>query len=627
MLICSRVVEQSTVEQTWDIEDRSKGRKGTLGPRILWLQRGGYINDQNFSSFCIFGHGARDSILTSRRREDFGEDSTLLIWLYSRMRRALNRNREGSNTSAGSEKYLEFLVVTGTLTSIFGFIIQFIGLRSMHWSASIAQLAATVIMILIRALVRLRIANRAPTQRIPDGHELDWLATRIGGDPDPLWTSIEEHRQNGYPRGARGDILDDKCWNWTMATGVGIDKFASLDASQFDSGPNDVIKIRRRLGKLSNWTGPVSKFAVAVARSIEAVMNTIFTQKEYPELETVAWSVYGHRGSGKPGKINLHVNRGEDKRWIACAAEIEAVLSLWLYSRNENISNTIPNSMLSCGGTRDDWLRHGQTEMQQRTIRLLGGNEEYYRRDLHWYLGERVNIISQVQVDESPVSEIKDSASPTITIVEIATRNILGFTSSDLGMAPGPQQFTRFRTQAIPLNSDYNETTPNSPNRGSETERYDHLAVVSDSQIELLLAQDLFSSFMWGAVDKMKDTLSVESTLHQIDRIQPTDLVWFDTLRLENTALSIMVREIERAGLGRVKDAYASIIPPLSVKQKLPIPHCLVTHAREKARNHVAHENWKAPQMSTRSFSVYASRLVRPVPSLSRLPPSCMTAS
>ena len=39
------------------------------------------------------------------------------------------------------------------------------------------------------------------------------------------------------------------------------------------------------------------------------------------------------------------------------------------------------NSTLSDDGTKDDWLRHGQAAVQQRTIRLFGGNEEYYRRD------------------------------------------------------------------------------------------------------------------------------------------------------------------------------------------------------------------------------------------------------
>jgi hypothetical protein len=56
-------------------------------------------------------------------------------------------------------------------------------------------------------------------------------------------------------------------------------------------------------------------------------------------------------------------------------------------------------------------------------------------------------------------------------------------------------------------------------------------------------------------------------------------LGWFESVRLENTALSKMAKEIERAVLGSLEEAYISIIPPLSKKRKLPIPDCLVTHA------------------------------------------------
>lgn len=240
----------------------------------------------------------------------------------------------------------------------------------------------------------------------------------------------------------------------------------------------------------------------------------------------------------------------------------------------------------------DDWLRHGETAVQQCTMRLLGGNEEFYCQDLHWYLGEGVNIISQVQVEESHRSEVSDPASPISNTVEIETLNIVGFTNLGPEMTPSRQRFTRFRTQGIRLYSGNGETTPNPRNGSDPIEQYDYLAVVSERQLELLLAQDLFSSFMWSAADKMQ-TLSVESTLHQTGQIQPTDLAWFDSLRLENTALSSIASEIERVGLGRLEDAYASIIPPLSIKHKLPMPDCLVRQAQERAQNLVAHENWQ----------------------------------
>ena len=225
-----------------------------------------------------------------------------------------------------------------------------------------------------------------------------------------------------------------------------------------------------------------------------------------------------------------------------------------------------------------------------------------------------MNIVSEVQLEESPISDIEDPASTTSNFIEIATRNIVGFKNSSPDVVPNRQQFMRFRTRGIQLYSGSTQTPPNSRNESSETERYDHLAVIADSPLELPLAQDLFSGFMWAVADNMW-RLDVEPTLRQTNQIKPKNTEWFDTLRLENTALSSMAGEIERAGLGRLEDAYASIILPLSVKQKLPIPHCLVIHARERANYFVTQKHWEAARdLYTQLFRVCSAfGLTRPL--------------
>jgi hypothetical protein len=154
MLICSHVVDQCTVEDVWkfhhvdgepsggkdlNLKDirNGYGKIETLGPRLLWLQRGDCIGDQHFSSFGIFGSGARDSILTSRRG-----DSCAVNFQHAGFSGCCHPLRL-LKLNLKSSEYLQILVVLGTLASVCGFIIQFVGLRSMHWSASIAQLVAT----------------------------------------------------------------------------------------------------------------------------------------------------------------------------------------------------------------------------------------------------------------------------------------------------------------------------------------------------------------------------------------------------------------------------------------------------------------------------------------------------
>lgn len=107
------------------------------------------------------------------------------------------------------------------------------------------------------------------------------------------------------------------------------------------------------------------------------------------------------------GKINLSAKRGEDKRWIACAVETEAALSLWLYSMRKGGKHTIPSSAPLGGDTGGDGLRCRQAAAQPHMVRLLGDNEKYIRQDLRWYLGLRVNIASEVRLEESPTTAIE----------------------------------------------------------------------------------------------------------------------------------------------------------------------------------------------------------------------------
>lgn len=61
------------------------------------------------------------------------------------------------------------------MIGICDFIVQFIGLRGMHWSASAAQFGATGVMT-IKAFVRRDLAKSPKSQSLLSGHELDWLA-------------------------------------------------------------------------------------------------------------------------------------------------------------------------------------------------------------------------------------------------------------------------------------------------------------------------------------------------------------------------------------------------------------------------------------------------------------------
>ena len=95
-MICSFVVEASIRGTLW----RAKGRRF----RIMWLQQGASVNDQDIDSYAIFAEGEHDSVMKSYL------------------------DQGGSSKPKMSTQTL----VIGTLASFIGFIVQLTGFRSMH---------------------------------------------------------------------------------------------------------------------------------------------------------------------------------------------------------------------------------------------------------------------------------------------------------------------------------------------------------------------------------------------------------------------------------------------------------------------------------------------------------------
>ncbi|KAI5842024.1 hypothetical protein BZA05DRAFT_319814, partial [Tricharina praecox] len=134
MFIAASVVERSTHEDTY--EKRSE-------MRITWaIQRGRVINDQTFDSYAIIADGPVDTVRTSSRQPSH------------------------KDSDSHASPLMRGFTVLGTVTSVVGFIFQFIGLRGMHWSASTAQLGATILMTIVRALLRRGMAKRPSSVKL-----------------------------------------------------------------------------------------------------------------------------------------------------------------------------------------------------------------------------------------------------------------------------------------------------------------------------------------------------------------------------------------------------------------------------------------------------------------------------
>ncbi|KAF5590333.1 ankyrin repeat [Fusarium pseudoanthophilum] len=155
IMMCGHVIEGVTEEIELEVSNDNAGKDG----KIFCYQRGRTVGEQHFPSCAIFN-----------------SKSTIKI------------SRIGHNT-----KGYVLLTYCSSLLAVTGYIVQFVGFRALHWSATVLQLAITLVITGIRAWVRRGLAgepNLIPSPATSEGHELAWLTLfLVGNDEDDGYSS------------------------------------------------------------------------------------------------------------------------------------------------------------------------------------------------------------------------------------------------------------------------------------------------------------------------------------------------------------------------------------------------------------------------------------------------------
>ncbi|KAF4334970.1 ankyrin repeat [Fusarium beomiforme] len=566
LLICSHVVESSTTEERYK---PGPGRRA----RMVWLQKTQTVSDQHFGSYAIFAADDRELITTSHRAIKGKEAKD-----------AINGSREGvkcaKKPSADLKaKAKEVLVkplshfgikaVIGTATSLCGFIVQFIGLRGMHWSASIAQLLAVLIMMAFRALVRRGLAKPPECIKLTSGFELDWFATALGDIDKSPWMAQRAPNINSQTRKAFR--------KWTVRTGEIAQKHdngsgtdpapepnnsgseanylvSALDAKHLCSA-HEVMKLRRNLGRLADWRGPASEEAISVARAIEITMDTLFGTSCKDSL--FSWSLCAQFG-GLDNPVNFQLKRQESGKWKAYSDEIEASLSLWLYSVNE-LEDKDPQNPSVQPIKRDDeddgWHRAKGSSMKRR-LRLLGLRTKVLDRSLEWWMPNEAPSILQVRDDEEIVKEVERHRLVGSSVQHRIKDN-------PLNLGP-PEADITSNTNPDPVDSEMSSAENDSTEVNKDSSKI-LLVAESYSPLKLLYAQDIFSAFMWTAADLLSNPMPGAAEIRPIDDASGADS--WQSFKLRN-------------------NVYLSVIPPLGVQHKLPKAEAIVRLARDHSKRY-----------------------------------------
>ncbi|KAK7432975.1 hypothetical protein QQZ08_000446 [Neonectria magnoliae] len=248
--------------------------------------------------------------------------------------------------------------------------------------------------------------------------------------------------------------------------------------------------------------------------------------------------------------------RSSGKKWEVDIGTVEAALSLWMASIEATTlqDKASPIEGSSTNGHKQkhpDWRRaKARTGMRHSFCRILGDDFDngVLKRDLSWWVDELVA--------DTAANNGNDYKSTTTTRWHKSHAR-----DRDVGLIIG---FNR-RSDDV------------DPRRYSEKGEARELAIVS--KLSTIIAQHLFTSFMWAVAEELpKDCLRKSSTSNQQDvdidggnKFNPHDFIqtWhWPTLR--HRELTKVIRQMEAYGLGTTIDILLCMIPALSFKDLLP---------------------------------------------------------
>jgi hypothetical protein len=103
---------------------------------------------------------------------------------------------------------------------------------------------------------------------------------------------------------------------------------ASLPRSQ----AHDAMVIRKRLGEVAGWRSLVYAEAAALKRAIELTADALLTETPFDHSKnSLVWSIDAKFNGTESQAVRFALKKVNGS-WTADVAELEAALSLWLYS-------------------------------------------------------------------------------------------------------------------------------------------------------------------------------------------------------------------------------------------------------------------------------------------------------
>ncbi|KAF3066896.1 putative ankyrin repeat protein [Trichoderma lentiforme] len=531
VFLCAFLVGESTKEQ---IFQRKQDDRGTL----YWVQPGGQVlGDQVFDAFCC---SDRDEPL-----------------------------REYITSWKNQSKIPQIVVWAAVGISVTGFVMQFVGLRAIHSAVSVAQLGAIMLMSAARAALRMQRLKPEDNflAQCPDevvGHELDWLALRIGGQDIHCRSNTSSPAQS----------LDSPRLLWRFCGPIDITPGTmGAQSSNTSKELNIAAKLltyRTRLAQLTQSHNTQNKgtnsaeyfdvgmvevreYSHRLALAIESTVNNIFSKslkigEEGRDTLFMDWGFACDVASVEPydasedrpiqHTIHLRLTKEPTTPWkLQSKLELEGLLGLWVWSLKSDPAVEISDSQSHFTISRAAGIP---------TRRIVSTNR-YIETDLKIWLGDSIPIVTEYELH--PTASIQ-GGDPSIIKWKLGGQEVrfFGWHTTETSHIPDSTPLTIMSTR-------------------------------TDSSLLSLCAQEVFGSFI-ASILKITDDIgdiNIQETPH---------------FRLESSLVAEMIKMFTEARLGSNEDALLCILPTMIPRLRLSFTENAVVAAKRMANQHRRAGEW-----------------------------------
>ncbi|KAF6808491.1 ankyrin repeat protein [Colletotrichum sojae] len=315
-----------------------------------------------------------------------------------------------------------------------------------------------------------------------------------------------------------------------------------------------ILDLRRYLGELGNWKSPVFAEAVALSKAIEITMGYFEDHLKPLENGRFTWKMqvkvgydnkaklgdfgaYGRLSNANPEPVEFNVEKTVDG-WKARIDELDAALSLWLYSigiREEDNRAAFPF-------VNGDWIRG--KKIHEQCLQIIGPSSYRLVQDLKWLVPDALEGIMTSQMS-NPFGNNQDEQEPSPHFLDVRAERIgrAGQRFSDIKGFPEKNRSSEMNgfskgnvspnMKASPemlgnsvgkstMRWNWKPTSSWDPTEKSREEmsKNRQLTFKFQNSLSSLYAKDIFASFIWALVDQLESS-SIGNTIKPI--VQPRD--------------------------------------------------------------------------------------------------------